>query len=339
MMIMVIVSMIVYCVCGQEMHEEVRPVITVDHKARRWFSVHAFNHTISFLTRPNTRWISSSYRSIERQLDGSLNEIGNDLTADSLHMEMWRDETDRELEYCPVVYASLSISGNGQEMVAMLHMKDLSVIHIYPGSYGITREKGQSQHIAARHYGQTVLRDMEHGAVDQAQNRVQLSSLSVMPQSGYASVQHDNCNNKSIKYIQVLIVNDLSRYELLTNVTTFQSSAIVNIADGYYAAASFDTCVRIVLVGQLTFRSVIPEEIEYRSCNTTIDGHNGCVSCHGDGTDCESTSKREDEIDSGTLLSTFRDWNMINHRILVNQDSSDHLMRFTCSQGVDLMAQ
>lgn len=116
-----------------------------------------------------------------------------------------------------------------------------------------------------------------------------------------------SCPGGPTKYLEVMVVNDLSRSRWLGASTQTRTANIVNIADSYYAPTNFrDFCIRLRLVGQITYTERDAGGVVYRPCNTVDPDRPslgpGCYSC---GTACNRLSTARDEIDHHKLLNTF----------------------------------
>ena len=92
------------------------------------------------------------------------------------------------------------------------------------------------------------------------------------------------CDGSVTKYLEVLVVNDKSRYDAKGETVQTSTSNIMNHVDTLYQSHNFDCSIRILVRGQVTFTAGNPSDMVYRPCNTPDDrlqnSHNdGDVPC------------------------------------------------------------
>ncbi|XXQ34341.1 Disintegrin domain-containing protein [Plasmodiophora brassicae] len=233
----------------------------------------------------NRRWLSPTFRSLDLYENGAL--VQSDAKVPDQHYEYAGGGPAD-----PIRHASLSSFRSG--IIGLIRTRDGRAIHLEP-------------------FDDQAGTHMAHVEAD----RDATPTLADTRDTGTAIRGSKSKTKCSIdRYVQVLVVNDFDRYSVLSNDTMLQTSAIVNIADGYYNAADFVMCIHVVLIGQLTFRSGTPAPIKFRPCNTTSTNPTlgvGCYSCGADGRPpCDLVSKRPDQYDSTVLLSSFLHWRTLN---------------------------
>jgi len=105
-----------------------------------------------------------------------------------------------------------------------------------------------------------------------------------------------SCVGSQTKYVDILIINDHKRYSLRGVDTEGQSASIFNVAYTAYFGGSiggnvypgvqqngvFDCAIKLRLIGQLTYRSSNPQDLNYATgnscgCNLCPQGAPGCL--------------------------------------------------------------
>lgn len=114
------------------------------------------------------------------------------------------------------------------------------------------------------------------------------------------------------QWVELMVVNDVARFNLLGQKTEQDAKKIVNLIDEYYDTAQFKPPVRIALVAQITWQNEDPYISEKGICS-----------------ECAS-----DEVGVSTLLSNFHKWRQHPDSKLPSHDNAQLFSGFDFEGGV-----
>ena len=300
------------------------------------FQVNALGNTFDLTLHQNTRWLGPSYAEFDLGAEGEFISRSPDVEKNSAkHFQYVSNNDDRATRGNGdgstdlVRWASLSLIADG--IFGVIHTSS-HAYHIEPipidGRFRTTK-KSVSRNHTHRLYKRVSRFDAPEISGALAHDDSKGILLQVHPESQMRSqsrkllAANPECHAGQTKFLELLIVNDKKRLDIHGRSTSDKTKAAVNIVDSYYAASPFKTCLRIVLIGQLSFSNKNPDEIIYRRCNTVQRGSlqgSGCFKCKQNS--CESTSMREDEFESTSLLKSFQRWRSRNDFAIRSQFGS-----------------